>query len=384
MHPVGWPSMPGAEIRWSAPRWPCRSPSTSWPEATRARFASMPRGVSSADLAPSATASSSGRPRRPRTSSESASSGPCMARPSEMLRPFALHRPSTLHEVGHLLGEYRGESALYAGGTELLLLLKEGFLRPAHLIDVKRVPRLGDITIEDRSVLVGATATHRTIERSPVLRASYPIVPAVAQHVANVRVRNVGTVGGNIAFADPHSDLASLLLALDGRVRLWRRGLEREVLLAEFVRGPYETAREEDEIVTAVRLFPWPVRTVATYVKHGLHERPTLGIALALTLDADARTVLEARLAVGCVGPRPERLAIGAEVRGRALADVLADGERRATAAAESVEPVDDLHGSADYKRDMTRVFVRRALAIAGARAAGRDAVVRYPHTVVV
>jgi len=301
-----------------------------------------------------------------------------------MLRPFALHRPSTLQDVGHLLGEYRGESALYAGGTELLLLLKEGFLRAAHLIDVKRVPGLGDIVLEDGSVLLGATATHRTIERSPVLRASCPIVPAVAQHVANVRVRNVGTVGGNLAFADPHSDLATLFLALDGRIRLWRRGLEREVPLAEFVRGPYETAREEDEIVTAVRLYPWPARTVATYVKFGLHERPTLGIALALTLDASARTVVDARLAVGCVGPRPERLAIEAELRGRALSDVLADAERLATAAAESVEPVDDLHGSADYKRDMTRVFVRRALAIVSGRAAGRDADARYPHTVVV
>jgi len=87
---------------------------------------------------------------------------------------------------------------------------------------------------------------------------------------------------------------------------------------------------------------------------------------------------------VGCVGPRPERLVIEAELRGRALLEILADAEQLATAAAESIEPVDDLHGSAGYKRDMTRVFVRRALAIVGARAAGRDADVRYPHTVVV
>src|SRR4029453_7949969 len=182
----------------------------------------MPRGAFSAGSARSATASSSGRLRRPSTSSERASSRLCVATPTEMLRPFALHRPASLPDVGHLLSEYRGEAALYAGGTELLLLLKEGFLQVANLIDVKRVPGLGDIVIEDGSVLVGATATHRTIERSPVLRASCPIVPAVAQHVANVRVRNVGTVGGNLAFADPHSDLATLFLALDGRIRLWR------------------------------------------------------------------------------------------------------------------------------------------------------------------
>jgi CO/xanthine dehydrogenase FAD-binding subunit/aerobic-type carbon monoxide dehydrogenase small subunit (CoxS/CutS family) len=302
-----------------------------------------------------------------------------------VLRPFTLHRPSSLDDVADLLGECRGDSALYAGGTELLLLLKEGVLRVRHLIDVKRVPGLSRITVEDGSVVIGATVTHRAVERSLLLRAACPIVPAVAEHVANVRVRAVGTVGGNLAFADPHSDLATLLLALDGSVRLWRRGREREVPLAEFVQGPYETAREEDEILTSARLRPWPAGTVATYVKFGLHERPTLGIALALTLDPQTRAVADARVAIGCIGPRPQRLAaIEDMARGRPLADLLADAERLATAAAELVQPIDDLHGSADYKRDMTRVFVRRSLAIVGARAMGQRTEARYPHTVVV
>jgi carbon-monoxide dehydrogenase medium subunit len=302
-----------------------------------------------------------------------------------MLHPFALHRPSTLHDVANLLAEHRGGSALYAGGTELLLLLKEGLLRVGNLIDVKRVAGLGEILVEDRCVVIGATATHRTIERSPLLRATCPIVPAVAQHVANVRVRNVGTVGGNLAFADPHSDLATLFLALDGSVRLWRRGREREVSLAAFVRGAYETAREEDEILTAVLLRPWATGTVATYVKFGMYERPTLGIAFALTLDARTRAVVEARLAVGCIGPRPQRLpAMENLARGRTVTDLLGDAEDLATAAAESVEPVDDLHGSADYKRDMTSVFVRRALQTVAARALGQEHHGRYAHSIVV
>lgn len=302
-----------------------------------------------------------------------------------MLRPFALHRPSSLDDVADLLVEHRGESALYAGGTELLLLLKEGFLRVGNLIDVKRVPGLGEVTVEDGSVVIGATVTHRMVERSVPLRAACPIVPAVARHVANVRVRNVGTVGGNLAFADPHSDLATLFLALDGSVRLWTAGREREVPLAEFVQGPYETAREEDEIVTAVRLRPWRAETVAAYVKFGMYERPTLGIALALTLDADAGAVADARVAVGCIGPRPQRLTVTEDLaRGRTVTDVLADAEHLATVAAESVEPIDDLHGSADYKRDMTRVFLRRALEVVGARAMGRASHARYPHTVIV
>jgi CO/xanthine dehydrogenase FAD-binding subunit/aerobic-type carbon monoxide dehydrogenase small subunit (CoxS/CutS family) len=302
-----------------------------------------------------------------------------------VLRPFALHRPSSLDDVADLLAERRGESALYAGGTELLLLLKEGLLRVPHLIDVKRVPGLSQTTAEDGSVLIGATVTHREVERSPALRAACPIVPAVAEHVANVRVRTVGTVGGNLAFADPHSDLATLFLALDGSVRLWRRGREREVPLADFVRGPYETAREEDEILTSARLRPWPAGTAATYVKFGLHERPTLGVALALTLDPETRAVADARVAIGCIGPRPQRLgAVEDMARGRSVADLLDDAERLATAAAELVQPVDDLHGSADYKRDMVRVFVRRSLAIVGARAMRRANRTRYPHTVVV
>ncbi|HXJ84640.1 MAG TPA: FAD binding domain-containing protein [Candidatus Methylomirabilis sp.] len=303
-----------------------------------------------------------------------------------MLRPFALHRPRSLHGVSDLLVEHRGDSAIYAGGTELLLLLKEGVLRVRNLIDVKRVPGLGEITIEDGHVVIGATVTHRAAERSDALRAACPIVPAVARHVANVRVRNAGTVGGNLAFADPHSDLATLFLTLDGSVRLWRPGEEREMPLAEFVRGPYETARQEDEILTSVRLHPWPAGTVAAYVKFGMYERPTLGIALALTLDPETRSVADARVAVGCVGPRPERLSVAEDLaRGRELTDVLADAERLATVAADSVDPADDLHGSADYKRDMTRVFLRRALQIVGARAMGRETRARYyPHTVVV
>ncbi len=301
------------------------------------------------------------------------------------LPPFALHRPETLPEVGDLLAAHRGDAALYAGGTELLLLLKEGVLRVGNLIDVKRVPGLGEITAGTGRVFIGATVTHRAVERSSVVRHTCPIVPAVARHVANVRVRSVGTVGGNLAFADPHSDLATLFLVLDGRVRLWRQGREREMPLMDFVRGPYETALEADEILTGVQLVPWPARTIGVYLKFGMYERPTLGVAVALTLDESARTVSEARIAVGCVSTRPSRLLdFEAQVAGRMAGDLSADAGRLAIAAAELVEPVDDLHGSADYKQDMTRVFVRRALEIVGARAMGRPHDPRYAHTVIV
>ena len=299
--------------------------------------------------------------------------------------PFTLHRPASLPEVADLLAEHRGETALYAGGTELLLLMKGKLLRVKRLVDLKRVPGLGEIFIEDGNVVIGATARHRAVERSPVLRAACPIVADVARHVANMRVRNVGTVGGNLAFADPHSDLATLFLALDGTVRLWRRGGERDVPLAEFVRGPYETARAEDEILTAVRLRPWPPGTVGTYLKFGMYERPTLGVALALTLDATHREVVGARIAVGCVGPRPQRFpAVERLACGRTVTDLRAGAEQLAAAVADAAQPADDLHGSAEYKRDMTRVFVRRALEVVAARATGQEPHARYRYTVIV
>src|SRR5215467_5331105 len=175
-----------------------------------------------------------------------------------VLRPFALYQASTVGEASEVLARDGSDAAVYAGGTEILLVLKEGLLRVASLVDVKRIPGLSEIRADDGRLSIGATATHRDVERSAVVRARCPLVAGVARHVANVRVRSVGTVGGNLAFADPHSDLATLFMAMEGALQLWSRRGTRELSLAEFIRGPYETAREEDEVLTSVRLHPWP------------------------------------------------------------------------------------------------------------------------------
>jgi carbon-monoxide dehydrogenase medium subunit len=205
--------------------------------------------------------------------------------------------------------------------------------------------------------------------------------------VANVRVRNVGTVGGNLAFADPHSDLATLFLTLDARVRLVSPRGRRELPLEAFVRGPWETERAPDELLTSVILTPGRGRTAAAYVKFGIYERPTLGIAVALMLDAghDGRArVADARIAIGCVNPRPARAQDAeARLRGCDVADLEdAVGEVAALAAA-GADPADDLHGSAEYKREMVSVFTRRALRAAAARARGAEPAARYEHAIV-
>jgi carbon-monoxide dehydrogenase medium subunit len=297
-----------------------------------------------------------------------------------VLAAFELHRPATVAEAASLLAG-RPDAALYAGGTELLLLMKAGLVRPADVIDVKRIPDLDGLVDGDDALTIGATVTHRRLERSPVVRTRWPLVAGVAAHVANVRVRNVGTVGGNLAFADPHSDLATLFLVFDAMVRLASTAGTRELPLSDFVRGPYETARRIDELLTGVRLRAWSAGTVGVYVKFGLHERPTLGVALTLTVDGDRR-VSAARLAVGCVSQRPHRIeAAERALVGRPVGD---PGDEFAALAAAAVDPVSDLHGGADYKRELTRVFARRALAAAVGRAEGRPLDVRYPHAIIV
>src|SRR5437899_3706433 len=162
-------------------------------------------------------------------------------------------------------------------------MMKLGLLRPRHLVDVKRIRGFGDIGLEPlsgRRLTIGAAVTHRAVERSALVRARCSLVGAVARHVANVRVRNVGTVGGNLAFADPHSDLATLFLTLDATVELVSPRGRRELPLAEFIRGPWETAREADELLASVHVRPWPAASAAAYVKYGMYERPTLGIAV--------------------------------------------------------------------------------------------------------
>ncbi len=303
-----------------------------------------------------------------------------------MLRPFALHRPDTAQEACALLAEHGDDAAVYAGGTELLLLMKLGLLRPCHLVDVKRIGGFGDITDGPRLV-VGAAVTHRAVERSALVRARCPLVASVARHVANVRVRNVGTVGGNLAFADPHSDLATLFLTLDAVVELVSPRGRRVVPLVDFVRGPWETARASDELLASVRLTPWPSETAAAYVKFGVHERPTLAVAAALRVAGDRRgggRIMGARIAVGCVGPRPTRVAAAeARVTDASIADLEDAVRAAADMAAAGVDPADDLYGSADYKREMVAVFVRRALRIAAARARGVEPAERFAHAVV-
>ncbi|HET7264493.1 MAG TPA: xanthine dehydrogenase family protein subunit M [bacterium] len=292
-----------------------------------------------------------------------------------MLQPFRLHEPTTVGEASGLLARLGDEGRIYAGGTELLLAMKQGLLRYSDLVNIKRIGLDGIAFDEAAGTLrVGATTTHRSVERSPAVGARYPMLAAMERHLANVRVRAVGTVGGNLSFAEPHSDLATVLLLYGATVRIGGASGPRVIGVAELLVDAYTTSLAPDELLLGIDIPALPAGAGADYRKFAFFERPSVGAGAAL-IPGQGGALAEARVAVGCVGPVPRRVAEAES----ALAGVsLRNGafERAASRAAEAVrhacDPVDDLYGSAEYKRHLAGVLTERALAAARDRILAR------------
>jgi len=279
------------------------------------------------------------------------------------LPPFELHRPRSLEAATELLDRYGEDAACYCGGTELLLLLKLGFASFGHLVDLKAIEELRGVRAEDGALVIGAAATHRELERSPVVRELLPSLAAMERRVANIRVRHAGTLGGNLCFSDPRSDPATFLLVLQAELECRRGGAEaRRLPVADFLAGPYQTALQPGEILTSVRVPLPPLGTAVVHEKFAFYERPTATVTCLLR--ARDGEVAEARIAVGSVGPRPVRASEAEQLLTGAPAVEL-DGsllEQVAALAADAAGAVDDQTGSADYKANLVRVLVMRCL----------------------
>src|SRR5947209_5929578 len=263
-----------------------------------------------------------------------------------LLPPFSIHQPSTLGEASEMLREYGEDGCAYAGGTELLLAMKQGGLRYGHLVDLKTIGGLNEIASDNGQLRIGALATHLQLERSRAVQDVLPVLTDLERRVANVRVRATGTLGGNLCFGEPHSDPATLLLCLDAQVETTQRSLP----LQEFLVGPYEVALQPGELLRAV-VIPRPRPTQrASYQKFQVHEFPMLG--LALVVDREAK---DARVAIGSVSPTPRRSA--------AAESLLLEGhlDDAAAALADTADLIDDKDGSADSKRHLIHVFLQRA-----------------------
>src|SRR5918999_1692540 len=176
------------------------------------------------------------------------------------LRKFAIHQPKTPAEAAQMLAEFGEKGRAYAGGTELLLAMKHDLLRYEHLVDVKTIAKIDKIETKNGALLIGTATSHRAIESSALVKQNLPVLADMEGKVANVRVRASGTLGGNLCFAEPHSDPATLLLALGAKVHLQGKSAARTLTIDKLITGAYETALAPDEIMTGIEV-PAPAKS---------------------------------------------------------------------------------------------------------------------------
>jgi carbon-monoxide dehydrogenase medium subunit len=278
------------------------------------------------------------------------------------MRRFDLIEPATLSEACAVIAS-DDDAKVIAGGTALLILIKHGIFVPRTLVNLKKIKDAGEIGYDPQTGLrIGALASIYDAESSPLVREHYPMLAEACHSVANIRIRNMATLGGNIAHGDYQSDPPTALVALDARVEITGPSATRRLNLADFLRGSYETALEPGELVSALTVPPADdLRGV--YIKFttgSSEERPCAGVAaLARMHDGVCR---ELRLVIGAVSPRPVRVHSAEEMaRGEKLTTALL--EQLGAEARQSVDPIDDLRGPAEYKRHLVGVLARRAVA---------------------
>ena len=286
-----------------------------------------------------------------------------------MIPRFRLERPRTLEAAFEAMAAEDGDAAYLAGGTELLQVMKMGLLQVDRLIDLKGIAALRGITIDADAVVLGALATHREIERSSMVVDHLPELAALAHRVANARVRTTGTLGGNLAFAEPHSDPATLLLAVGAEIELVGPTATRTATIDGFLAGPLQTTRAADEIIRAIRV---PLRRRGegrAFEKIAFRERPTASVAVVVRREGDR--IAEARVVVGSLTDVPLALPNAAAALRNAPPD---DGATVAAmwraAPPDHIDAVDDHTGSADYKRHLAWELIARATTRATAAAA--------------
>lgn len=256
------------------------------------------------------------------------------------LAPFAHDAPTDL--AGAVRAVHDG-SVPYCGGTELLAAMGMGLVRPERVVSLRRVDELRSIDEADGWLRIGSTVTHQTVGTSPLVSTVAPMLGGVARRVGNIRVRSTGTIGGNLAFAEPRSDVVPSLIVLGARVRLVGGPEERTVSVRDFVVGPYETALDDGELLVRVEV-PVDVVDIAVYHKIVFSERPVVGVAIARDRISKRWT-----------------LAVGAAVGEPFVVEVADLDDVEPSGLAAELDVIADLAGSEDYKRHLAATAIRRA-----------------------
>ena len=277
------------------------------------------------------------------------------------MNDFHFHAPTSLQEATELLAEYNGDAKLMSGGTSLTILLKQSLVQPEHIISLHKVQGLSGVREENGVLYIGALTTQREMERSPIVKRYAPLLAEAYRRVATVRIRNVATVGGGIAHADPAMDPPPTLLILGASVKVTSARGERVLPISEVYSDYYETTLDPDEIITEIQVPVQPEGewVYTQYLPRTEDDYATVSVS-ALGRVENGR-IADVRIGLGAVGPTALRATeVENTLKG---ATVSKDAIREAAqAVAEIVDPTDDVRGSAEYKRDMSVVFTRRAL----------------------
>ncbi|QFG67787.1 FAD binding domain-containing protein [Ornithinimicrobium pratense] len=280
--------------------------------------------------------------------------------------PFTYHAPADLDQTLALLAEHGPEAKVLAGGQSLVPVLNMRLANPAHLIDINHVPGLDTVVANDDAVHVGALVRHAHLLSHSAARTAQPLLRQALQWVAHPVIRNRGTTLGSIVHADPSGEMPAVLALTDGRVRLRSAGGEREVPAAEFFVGPMESAIADDELAVEAIFgrFPAGTRTGFTETARRHGDYALAGVALAVSVQdgPGGGTVGQAQASFVSVTDVPDVLDLTPVVGGAAVADLAGLADAVAEAVATHVDPVGDIHASADYRRHLAVVQTQRLL----------------------
>jgi aerobic carbon-monoxide dehydrogenase medium subunit len=284
---------------------------------------------------------------------------------------FDYHAPKTIGEAVELLGRYGDEAKVLSGGQSLLPMLKLRLAQPGHLIDIGRIPGLEYVEEKDGVLAIGGRTRESALERSEVVRSRYPLLADTAAVIADPIVRNLATVGGNLAHGDPANDHPAAMMALGARVVATGPRGQREIAVEDLFTGLFTTALAPDEILTEIRVPKPAPRSGGAYEKleRKVGDFATAAAAVQLTLSAKGE-VERVGIALTNAGPTPvkakeaERFLVGKKLDDAAVAEA-------ARLAARAANPTADRRGTVEYKREMARVLAARALRRAAGRAAG-------------
>ena len=274
---------------------------------------------------------------------------------------FDYQEPTTLKKTFALMEKYSDDARVIAGGTSLIIMMRQRLLTPKVVISLAHIPKFDKITFNATDGLrIGAGARHRDIELSPAVRRHYPLLHETFRKVAQPRIRNMGTVGGNLAGGDPLTDPGASLIALDAEVTLTSSKGQRRLRLDEFFVDYYQTVLEPGELLTEIHVPP-PERPGWSHIKftpRSIEDFATVGVAI--TLKADNGTCADVRLGLNSVASTIVHAKKAEEVlRGKPITDITL--QEMGDVAATECDPTDDNRGSAEYKRDMVKVLVPRA-----------------------